>query len=342
MTHFGSFQGDSPGYVNLVKTFRGTATPAEQSIRSTIFILRPVVPSIAVPFSFFMDYAHAVAVVNLCFLVMGTFVLYQFVNKLTMKRDVAFATSVCYASAFANLVFGVAVLADGAGFAMLIVSLYAVIYLLRDAKSSILVGLIVGVSILTKETNLIVVLVLLFQYLRFRREVSFLTFAVAAVIGLGLAFSWSLLVGFSYAKLYLIQFKYSTPGYKGALVMPKLAMSQLWNAFNLTLPFAFMALFLVNDDQFKTVIECISAALVLFVASPTYIQSRFVFLAYPGILPLAGFGITEAATIMGKRPWFGRLSRDDWFRLLLFIIVMYTNLVTFHNYFGTPLSPPRL
>jgi len=342
ITHFASFQGDSPGYVDLVETFRGTASPPEQSIRSTLFILRPIVPAAAVPFSFFVSDTNAVAAVNVCFLLLGTYVLYHFVNRLMMKKEAAFAASICYACAFANLVFGVAVLADGAGFAMLIVSLYAILYLLHDTRSSVLVGLIVGASILTKETNLIAVLFLFFHYLRVRRESKFAPFAIVAVISLGLAFSWSFVVGFSYAKLYLYQFKYSTPGYKGALVMPKLAASQLWNAFNFTLPFAFMALFLVNDDQFKTVIECILAALVLLVASPTYIQSRFVFLAYPGILALAGFGITEAASILAKRPWFGRLSRQGWFILILFVIVLYTNVVTFHNYFGTPFSPPRI
>lgn len=342
ITHFASFQGDSPGYVNLVKAFRGTATPTERSIMSNYFVLRPVVPALAVPFSYLMSYANAVAAVNLGFLLLGTYVVYHFVSRLMMRREAGLAASICYASAFTNLVFGVAVLADGAGFAMLIVSLYAILFLLHDTRSSVLVGLIVGLSILTKETNLIAVIFLLIHYLRVRRDVHFLPFAIVAVIGLGLAFSWSALVGFSYTKLYLLQFTYATPGYKGALVNPKLAASQIWNAFNFTLPFAFMALFLVTDDQFKTVIECTIPALVLFIASPTYIQSRFIFLAFPGILPLAGFGIVEAAGVLARRPWFGKLSKEHWLLFLLFMLVLYTNVVTFHNYFGTPISPPRL
>jgi hypothetical protein len=342
ITHFGSFQGDSPGYVDLVKVFRGTAVPGEQLIMSSYFVLRPIVPALAVPLSFLMSYANALAAANLCFLLLGTYVIYHFVHRVMIKREAAFAASICYASAFANLVFGVAVLADGAGFAMLIVSVYAILFLLHDTASSLVVGLIVGLSILTKETNLIAVIFLLIHYLRVRRDVHFLPFIVVAVISLGLAFSWSTLVGFSYARLYLLQFRYGTPGYKGALVMPKLAASQIWNAFNFTLPFTFMALFLVTDDQFKTAIECTLPALMLFIASPTYIQSRFVFLAFPGILPLAGFGIVEAADVLAKRPWFGKIAKEHWLLFLLFMIVLYTNVITFHNYFGTPISSPRL
>ena len=341
-THFASFQGDSPGYVNLIKAFRGTATPTERSIMSSYFVLRPVVPALAVPFSYLMSYANAVASVNLCFLLLGTFVVYHFVNRLMMRREVGLAASICYASAFTNLVFGVAVLADGAGFAMLIVSVYAILFLLRDIRSSVLVGLVVGLSILTKETNLIAVILLVIHYLRMRRHVQPLPFVVAAAVGLGLAFSWSTLVGFSYTKLYLLQFAYATPGYKGTLVMPKLAASQIWDAFNFTLPFAFMALFLVTDDQFKTAIECTLPSLVLIIASPTYIQSRFTFLAFPGILPLAAFGIVEAATVLGRRPWFGKLSKEHWLLFLLFMLVLYTNVITFRNYFGTPIVPPRM
>jgi hypothetical protein len=342
VTHFASFQGDSPGYVDLVKAFRGTATPTERAILSNYFVLRPVVSALAVPFSYVMSYTNAVATVNLVFLLLGTYVVFQFVNRLMMRRDAALAASICYASAFANLVFGVAVLADGAGFAMLIVSVYAILFLLHDTRSSLLVGLIVGLSILTKETNLIAVIFLLIHYLRVRGKVKLLPFVIVAAVSLGLAFSWSTLVGFSYAKLYLLQFTYATPGYKGTLVMPKLAASQIWNAFNFTLPFAFMALFLVTDDQFKTAIECTLPALVLFIASPTYIQSRFTFLAFPGILPLAAFGIVEAADVLARRPWFGKLSKVHWLLILLFMLVLYTNVITFRNYFGTPIVPPRM
>lgn len=341
-THFASFQGDSTSYVNLVKTFRGTATPTERSVMSTYFVLRPVVSALAVPLSYLMSYANAIAAVNLGFLLLGTYVVYRFVNKLMMRRDAALAASVCYASAFANLVFGVAVLADGAGFAMLIVTLYAILFLLRDIRSSLLVGLILGSSILTKETDLIAVVFLFVHYLRVRGNTPFMPFVVVAAVGLGLAFSWSTVVGFSYLRLYLLQFAYATPGYKGTLVMPKLAASQIWNAFNFTLPFAFMALFLVSDDQFKSAIECTLPSLVLFLASPTYIQSRFTFLAFPGILLLAAFGIVEAADVLARRPWFGKLSKEHWLLFLLFMLVLYTNVITFRNYFGTPIAPPRM
>ena len=81
-THFGSIQGDSFGYIDLVKLFRVTATPQEVLVAHWHGMLRPVVPLLAVPLSFVTDYPTAIILVNTCLILAANLVMYAFGKRL--------------------------------------------------------------------------------------------------------------------------------------------------------------------------------------------------------------------------------------------------------------------
>lgn len=78
-----------------------------------------MVPLLSVPLSFVIDYGHAIALVNMGFIVLGTIMTYFLVTRL-FHQEVGSVAAISFASAIPVLAYGVAVLTDGAGYAMLV------------------------------------------------------------------------------------------------------------------------------------------------------------------------------------------------------------------------------
>jgi len=338
LTHFGIWLGDSSGYVNIVKLIRGIANAEEARVFQWHGMLRPVVPFLAVPFSYLVDYRDAIAVVNLGFFLLGTLFTYLLAREL-LGNDVAFISAVCFASAVPSLAFGTAVLTDGPGYAVQAILLYFVLHVLeekRDTCTSVLAGVLIGIGILVKETTFIVLIFLVFRFFLRRGRLRIPQMMLIAIIGIGIPMGWAQLIGQSYLGFYGEGLAYRSPGYKGALVHPTLFALSAVYAFYLCLPFAFMAFFMINDDAFKTICEILVSAGVLLVLWPTSPESRFTFLTFPAVLPLAAYGMCQASQILCKRPWLKMISEKSWLTLLLMATVFYTNIVTFRLYFRTP------
>ncbi len=341
LTHFGIWHGDSSGYVSITKLFRGTATLEEAQVIRWHGIVRPVVPSLAVPLSYLMSYRDAIAAVNLGFLLLGTLFTYLFTRKLLNGRA-AFISAVCFASAYPSLLFGTAVLTDGPGYAMEIIVLYALLFLMEKKsglRTSLFVGVLIGIAALTKETNLIAVVIFLFlRSFLHRDRLNTSSALLAAVVGIAIPLAWSQFVGYGYLTFYGEGLVYHTPGYKGPLIHPlSFALTAVY-AFGLCLPFAFTEFFDVNDDGFKIFCEILLSVGILLVVWPTAPEYRFTFLTFPAVLPLAGAGMERASEVLAKRPWLNRLSKSSWLGLLLLATVVLTNVVTLGLYFRTPLG----
>jgi 4-amino-4-deoxy-L-arabinose transferase-like glycosyltransferase len=340
LTHFGIWHGDSIGYVNIVKLFRGTASVEEAQVVHWHGILRPVVPFLALPLSYVMSYRDALATVNLGFLVLGTSFAFLFASKFVNDR-VGSISGVCFASAVPTLIFGAAVLTDGPAYATEIVALYFVLFVLeekRDLRTSLLTGALIGIAVLTKETNFIVLIFLFLRFFLHKDRLKASNLMLILLVGTVIPLVWSQLVGYNYLGFYEQGLAYNTPGYKGVLVQPGLFVLSTVRAFRLCLPFALIGFFVVDDDRFKTLCELLISVGILLVLWPTAPELRFTFLTFPAVVPLAAFGIDEASEVLARRPWFHKLSKTSWLVLFLLAIVIYTNVATLNSYFRTPLG----
>ncbi len=339
VTHFGIWHCDSSGYISIVKLFRGTASAEEANVIRWHGILRPIVPSLALPLSYVMSYRDAVAFVNLGFFLLGTFFTYLFAKRLFGEKA-GFASAMCFASAAPNLAFGVAVLTDGAAYGVEILVLYYLLFVFEEKKNlrtSLSAGILIALAILTKETNIVILLFLGLRFLLHRDRLNVSKVFIAGIIGVAIPLAWSMIVGYNYLSFYGAGLDYHSPGYKGALLHPTLFLVSIAYAFFLCIPFAFTALFTVDDDKFKIFCEILISVGALLVLWPTYPESRFTFLTFPAVLPLAASGAIEASQILGRRPWFRLLSKRSWLMLIIVAIVAYTNLISFRLYFRTPL-----
>jgi len=338
LTHFGTWHGDSIGYVNIVKLFRGTASIEEAQAVHWHGILRPVVPFLALPLSYLMNYRDAIATVNLGFFLLGTLFTYLFTRKL-LSSDAAFISAISFASAVPSLVFGTAILTDGPGYAMQIILLYFLLFVLeerRDLRTSILAGILIGIGVLTKETSFAIVAFLLLRFFLHRDRLTIANVLVVTALGIAIPLAWAQLVGYSYLGFYGEGLTYHAPGYKGPLVHPRLFVFSAVYAFYLCLPFAFTAFFTIDDDRFKTICEILLSVGILLALWPTAPEGRLTFLFFPAVLPLAALGISQASQILGRRPWFKVISQRSWLILILLVALTYTNAITFKLYFRTP------
>jgi hypothetical protein len=256
-------------------------------------------------------------------------------------KSAAFISSIGFASAVPVLEYGGAVLTDGAAYAVLAFLFYLVLYVLdtNDLKTSVVGGVLIGIGMLTKETSIIIVIFLAIRLIlepKQRIHVKYVVLTV--VISLAVAFAWSQLIGYggSFIQYLGEGFAYKTAGYKGPFVHPRLFVLTIVYAFDFLLAFALIGLLRIDDAPFRVVWEILLASAILIIAWPTAPEWRFTFLAFPAILPIAGVGVLELARNVSSRPWFRVLSERQWITLILLVIILYNNLLTFHMYFRLP------
>jgi 4-amino-4-deoxy-L-arabinose transferase-like glycosyltransferase len=291
----------------------------------------------AVPFSFVVGYDSAIAIVDTAFLMLGTYMMYKLGSRLFGSEE-GFISAVAFATALPVLAYGAAVLTDGPGYAMLVTLVFAVLFILperQDAKTAILVGALIGVGILTKEWNVVVVLFLWVLFLSDRSKLKLSNVLIATVVALLISFGWAQYIGHSYFGFYREGMQYGgmqyggSPGYKGPLLHPRLFLLSLEYAFSpLLLGFAFIGFFYVENSRFKVIFEILFSAGMLILLWPTLPEHRFTFLAFPAIIPLAAFAISRASATLAERPFFRTITRNRlvWLTLILIVIVFYTNL----------------
>jgi len=329
LTHFGSIQGDSPGYIEMVKVFRGTATAEEASVMTWHGMLRPIVPALAVPVSFLTSYANAIAAVNTMFIIFGTLVTYQFGAKL-LGREEGLVSAIGFASASPVLGYGAAVLTDGPGYAMLIVLFYMIVILLperKDPQFALLTGIIMGLGILTKETNVVALLFLILFYLINRDKIAGRSVLITFILGAMIPLFWSHIVGQTYLGFYGQGLAYMGGGYDGPLLQPRLFVLSGILAYGLLLPFAFMAFFtLVDKNVFKTLLMILVCTGLLVLSWPTLPDARFMFLTFPAMMSLAAFGMIQASESLSERPFLDIFSKQQWLVLIMLALIATTNV----------------
>jgi 4-amino-4-deoxy-L-arabinose transferase-like glycosyltransferase len=331
-THFGTLQGDSMAYIDIVRFLRGTGN---NEILQWHGILRPVVPVLAYPFSFFVSYGNAIALVNSGFILLGTVMMYFLGSKL-FDREVGCISAISFACAIPVLAYGVAVLTDGAGYAMLVTLIYVTLFKLpekKDLRIAFLLGLLFGAAVLTKETNFIGLVFLWVNYLVDRKKFAIVNILVVSIVCFLISFGWSHIVGHSYLGFYGEGLQYGTPGYKGPLINVRGFSLSAEYAYALLLPFVFLGFFIVERDAFRKLMEILFCTGALVLLWPTPPEGRFTFLTFPALIPLAAYAVVQASVILGERPVFGKLDKRYWLILILLAVVVFNNFYTRRLYF---------
>ena len=350
LTHFGQVYPDSPSYMAAAHFFQGKGvTSAAAEFR----LLRPLVPFLASLVNYFADIRTSFALVNLVFWCAAAVLMFYFTRMLTKDTNASLLSAALLTSAIPMLLFGDAVLTDMAGYFFILLGTYLVIrWDLPHAslRRVCLAGLIVAIGILSRE---VVASVLIFALVwTLLSKGSIYRTIIFLAIPIGIALLWSFAVGVSYATWY------SQGGLAFAAVHQQLSFLRKGLRLLGSIQFAFgrypeiialAALGLLrikSKDYFKVQVALLIGALAVILAWPI-IDTRFTFVLFPIVFPLAGAGLGEAYTIIFDSnlihtiwPSFRDTKKTRFIFLLLVILVcvLITNIVL-RQYLSFPWKP---
>jgi hypothetical protein len=194
--------------------------------------------------------------------------------------------------------------------------------------SAVLTGVLVGFSVLTKETSILTLGLIWIYFILNRTKLKIVPFILVTAIALVIGLTWAHFIGQSYLGYYGQGLAYhnTTPEYSGPILNPHQFLVSLEYAFAVILPFAILGFFYVDDENFKKLVEVLVATGSIVLLWPTPPENRLTFLLFPAIIPFAVFGITQASSILGSRPLFKNLSAEAWLTIILSGIAVLNNL----------------
>jgi 4-amino-4-deoxy-L-arabinose transferase-like glycosyltransferase len=350
LTHFGQVYLDSPGYVAVAQFFEGQdkLTGVGQ-----FRLLRPVVPFLASLVNHFVSIRTSFGLVNLVFWCGASILMFYFTKLLTHDTNASLVSAALLTGATQMLLYAGAVLTDGAGYFSILLGMYLVIRwdLPRATLRRVCIaGLVVALGILSRESVAsILIFALVWTILSkgsIPRAVIFMAIPILVAV------LWSLAVGVSYISWYVQGGLVSAAATQepGLLSEALRLVVSVQNGFGRNFELIFLAalglLTIGNMDYLKVHMSMWVGALAVILSWPI-IDTRYTFILFPSILPLAGAGLLEAYRIVAK----GQLIPTIWpsfhdtkklkFVFLLLAILVYaltTNLVL-RGYISFPWRP---
>ncbi len=351
LTHFGQAYPDSPGYIDGAHFFQGKATIAPSS--TNFRLLRPVIPFIASVLNHFLDIRTSFAIVNLVLWCAAAILMFYFTKMITKDLNAALFSSTAFTTAIPLLIFGDAVLTDMAGYFFILFGTFLAIKwdLPRASLRRVCIaGLIIALGVLCRESVASVLIFVLAWTVLSKGSIS--RIIILFSVSIGIPILASLVVGVSYIAWYTqggLLFAAANQQLGPVDRALRLAGSFLYafGRYPQIILLAGLGLLATKDKAYlKIHISIWIGALAILLAWPV-VDTRFTFMLFPSILPLAGEGVRGAYDIVMKSRLFSGLwpsfreSKRSRFMFLLLVVgvcALITNIVTRH-FVSFPWSP---
>jgi hypothetical protein len=296
LTHYGQVYPDSLGYFSAAHFFQGHASAGASNFR----LLRPVIPFLASLINYFVDIRTSFAMVNLVFWCASAILMFYFTKLLTKNLYSSLFSSALFTSAVPMLLFADAALTDMGGYFFILLGTFLVIkWNIPHAslRRVCLTGLVLGIGVLTRESVASVLIFAIVWTILSKGSVS--RIATLCLIPLAMSLAWSQALGVSYVTWY-VQGGLVFAGAHQALGPMRRALRTLgsivysFGRYPVALAFAAFGFLRIRDrDYFKIHISVLIGALAIILAWPV-IDTRFSFILFPSVLPLAGAGLEDA------------------------------------------------
>ena len=350
LTHYGQVYPDSPGYFATAHFFQGRATQVgEPNFR----LLRPVVPFLASLANYFLNIRTSFAIVNLVFWCAGAVLMFYFTKLLTKDIYSSLFSSLVFTSAIPMLLFADAALTDMGGYFFILLCTYLVIKwdIPRATITRVcIMASVLGVGILVRESVASALIFAVVWTLWSTRSVT--RAAILFLIPLAISLGWSSAVGISYAAWYTqggVAYAATNQPLSPLHRLLRLAgnIQYSFGRYPEILLLGALGLFAKHDkNNLRIHISIWIGAFAIIFAWPV-IDTRFTFILFPSIFPLAGLGLEEAYRIIFRSKYIQEIwpsfsdSVNFHYAFVLFIVAVYaliTNLVLRH-YVSLPWMP---
>jgi len=327
LTHYGQIYPDSPSYIMAAHFFQGRASGP-----SNYRLLRPVIPFLASLLNYFFDIRTSFAVVNLTLWSASAVLMFYLGKLLTKSSYSALFSSALFATAVPMLLFAGSVLTDMGGYFFIVLGILLTIkWNVPHAswKRVLLTGLVLSIGILTRES---VAMVLIFAVLWMILSKSPISHIITlCIVPLAISFAWSQVLGVSYINWY-VQGGLAFAGTHQTLTplrrIVRILGSILYSFGRYPIVLALSAVgFLQCKDRnyVKIHISILIAAAIIVLAWPV-IDTRFSFIFFPSIFPLAGSGLEVVYRLMTNSKFvqttWPAFSTSPWPRYLLLLLIL--------------------
>jgi len=349
LSHYGQVYPDSPGYFAAAHFFQGRAPPpGTWEFR----LLRPLIPFLASLANYFIGIRSSFAVVNLVLWCGSAVLMFYFTKLLTKDTYSALFSSALFSSAIPMLLFADAALTDMGGYFFILLCSYLVVKWdipHASIRRVCVMGLVLAVGILARESVASALIFALAWTLWSGRSIS--RAAILLIFPLAISLGWSYAVGISYVAWYTqggLVYAATNQPLSPLRRLLRLAGSieYSFGRYPEALLLGALGFLSTQRNLLKIHISIWIGALAIIFAWPV-IDTRFTFILFPSIFPLAGVGLEEAYRIIFK----SKLVQEIWpsfpdslqvrYAFLLLIVAVYaliTNMVLI-GYVSFPWMP---
>jgi 4-amino-4-deoxy-L-arabinose transferase-like glycosyltransferase len=278
--------------------------------------------------------------------------MFYFTRLLTKSTSAAVISSVFLTSAIPLLILGAAIYTDMAGYFFILLGAFLIVKwdLPRaNLKRVVLAGVVVQAGMLARESVACVLLFAIVWCLLSRG--SFRCILLFAGIVVGLSVLWSTLVGFSYFQWYMLAGVSASPypkmGFLGGVDALLRSIVYAFGEIPIVLLLSFLGFLRIHDSRKLNIYVSFLIAATLVIVTFPVPGTRYSFILFPAILPLAGVGVDETYSIILQSPLISTIwgsFKTPSKALLIFqllIMVAYvaiTNLLTI-RYVSFPWNP---
>ncbi|MEM2909595.1 MAG: glycosyltransferase family 39 protein [Nitrososphaerota archaeon] len=318
---------ESEVYYGLAKFFSGEMSLDQlKELAGGIvhFLLRPLTPFLAAAFYPFVGMELAFVLLNLIFLVLGTLFVYKLTEAFA-GWAAAFSAAVLFPSLPVILYYAVGSRVDMSGFMFAPLLAYLILFRMGEWRSIIkyvALGLLLGIGLLARESNVFTVLLLL-TFLLWKKLTpkNFLAILLSAA---ALLIMWMGVAGLTYTITFK-ELMITHGGYEGLLKNPVLFLKSFAGFSMPALLLAILGFLSVDSDGTKKVYMLILSTLIPLIPLPQVPDVRVTFTMFPALVPLVGIGLVRLASSLASKPVLSFIGERGWLVILLITILAYNN-----------------
>lgn len=318
---------ESEVYYGLTRYIRGEVSfeyLLELSSGIRHFLLRPVTPMIASILYPNVNIEMAFIITNLIMLVLGTLFVYK-LSEAFGGEKAAFSSAILFPSLPVILRYAVGSRVDMSGFMFAPLLAYLILFKAprwNSLRYLIPLGLLTGIGILSRESNVFVLILVFIMLLARRLSLKqFITISGSALVFPAL---WMLCSGLTYVTTYE-ELLVTHSGYEGILRNPILFLES-FAGFSLPAIILSVVGFIYSGDELmKKTYMLFASLLIPLVPIPQIPDVRVTFILFPPIVALMGIGLVRLSDTISSKPLLRRLNGWQWMVILLVTILVYSN-----------------
>lgn len=337
---------DSRGYIQTVEVLQGYIDIASvTSYHDKSRFLRPLGSLVALPFSYIFGARNGFIIGNSIFYLLSVVLIYMITEKFFSDK-IALYASLLYASSPVVTTFGIAIMQDMGIWFFYLGSIFLTLWFFIENSTHgvrnkaihlFYIGLFIGLGLLMKESVIAgyIFLCLVAFFSKYASKYSFpQKFGIVGIVFMGFLIPVIInsIVVYKYFNFNYFTWTSNLPRAELYVAAYNLVKSFIM-AFNLFIPFFIIGLYKEwkkrTSGYFDVFMAIVISSSIIIVGWP-YFSTRFVFLMFPAIIPLAAYGISELPRFVPQQLQYDNFIVRNLDKIVLLLCIFANIVVAFY------------